>query len=90
MVRTKADTTGVKASGAKAPRKAVVSTPTRSSDSSGDSKGKPTVGGNSYHPRETPEWQKPITTFFVAPSSSSKESNGESASSNKSSPEGDS
>lgn len=77
MVRTKADSTGVKASGAKAPRKVTVSTPTRSYDSS-DSKGKPSGGGNAYHPRETPEWQKPITTFFAAPPSSSKGADGDS------------
>lgn len=71
MVRTKADSAGVKVLGAKAPRKALTATPTRSSYSDSDSKNKPgSSGGNSYHPRETPEWQKPITNFFITPSSS--------------------
>lgn len=26
--------------------------------------GKSYSGGNPYHPRETPEWQKPITNFM--------------------------
>jgi len=66
MVRTKADTTAVKVSGAKAPRK-TVSTPTRSVSDSSDGKSKASGGGNAYHPRETPGWQKPITTFFGSP-----------------------
>ncbi|KOC62115.1 PCNA-associated factor [Habropoda laboriosa] len=61
MVRTKADRVPVKAVGSKAPRKlAKTATPVKKTSSS---KGK-SSGGNAYHPRETPEWQKPITCFL--------------------------
>ncbi|XP_076241404.1 uncharacterized protein LOC143183642 [Calliopsis andreniformis] len=63
MVRTKADRVPVKAVGAKAPSKNVgKSTPVKKS--AGSNKGKSYSGGNPYHPRETPEWQKPITCFL--------------------------
>lgn len=89
MVRTKADTTGVKASGAKAPRKALSSTPTRSVSSESDGKNKTHGGGNSYHPRETPGWQKPITTFFVRPQPESCSNSEEQTSSETVSPNSD-
>ncbi|XP_076173665.1 PCNA-associated factor [Ptiloglossa arizonensis] len=60
MVRTKADR--LKAVGGKAPSKSVKSTPTKKGK--GVSKGKNYSGGNPVHPRETPEWQKPITCFL--------------------------
>ncbi|XP_066582028.1 PCNA-associated factor-like [Prorops nasuta] len=61
MVRTKADRVAVKAVGSKAPRKIAATTPSKRS---GGSKGKNYSGGNPYHPRDTPEWQKPITNFL--------------------------
>ncbi|KAJ1528311.1 hypothetical protein ONE63_006733 [Megalurothrips usitatus] len=73
MVRTKADA-GVKVSGAKADRKTFPTTPSRSGGEGGDSKNKQYGGGNSYHPRETPGWQKPITTFFNRPAAAPKDS----------------
>ncbi|KAK3912412.1 PCNA-associated factor [Frankliniella fusca] len=72
MVRTKADST---ATGAKAPRKALSSTPSRSVSTDSDGKSKTYGGGNSYHPRETPDWQKPITTFFARPQPDSSKEN---------------
>lgn len=67
MVRTKAGSSSVRVAGAKAPRKvahvSISSTSTNSANGSSDS-GK---GGNPYFPRETPEWQKEITTFFTKP-----------------------
>ncbi|XP_076301198.1 PCNA-associated factor isoform X2 [Lasioglossum baleicum] len=62
MVRTKADRVPGKAVGGKAPAKSVKSTPVKKVV--GTSKGKNYSGGNPYHPRETPEWQKPITCFL--------------------------
>ncbi|XP_033190834.1 PCNA-associated factor isoform X2 [Bombus vancouverensis nearcticus] len=62
MVRTKADRVPTRAVGSKAPHKTTKSTPVKKSGSS--SKGKSYSGGNPYHPRETPEWQKPITCFL--------------------------
>ncbi|XP_043600053.1 PCNA-associated factor-like [Bombus pyrosoma] len=62
MVRTKADRVPTRAVGSKAPHKTTKSTPVKKSSSS--SKGKSYSGGNPYHPRETPEWQKPITCFL--------------------------
>ncbi|XP_076395063.1 uncharacterized protein LOC105663333 isoform X1 [Megachile rotundata] len=62
MVRTKADRVPTKAVGSKAPAKSVKSTPTKKV--AGSSKGKSHSGGNPYHPRATPEWQKPITCFI--------------------------
>ena len=72
MVRTKASmssSSGVRAVAAKAPRKSLgssysagsssnsgISTPGKRSDKYG--------GGNSYCPRPTPQWQKPISGFF--------------------------
>ncbi|KAL2714690.1 PCNA-associated factor-like [Vespula squamosa] len=58
MVRTKADRIPTKAIGAKAPHKIA------SSKKAGSSKAKSYSGGNPYHPRDTPEWQKPITNFM--------------------------
>ncbi|KZC10542.1 hypothetical protein WN55_01979 [Dufourea novaeangliae] len=63
MVRTKADRVPGKVVGAKAPSKSVKSTPTKKSVIV-SSKGKNYSGGNPYHPRETPNWQKPITCFL--------------------------
>lgn len=57
MVRTKADSSSVKAACAKLPRK-FTSCPTTSST------GQQNTGGNPYFPRETPSWQKEITNFF--------------------------
>nr|XP_031843008.1 PCNA-associated factor-like [Nomia melanderi] len=62
MVRTKADRVPGKAVGAKAPAKSVKSTPVKKV--TGTSKGKNYSGGNPYHPRDTPDWQKPITCFL--------------------------
>uniref|UniRef100_A0A1B6G4T3 PCNA-associated factor n=1 Tax=Cuerna arida TaxID=1464854 RepID=A0A1B6G4T3_9HEMI len=62
MVRTK-DSASVKVVGAKAPRK-ISSTTTSTAVSSGSDSKKKHSGGNSYCPRETPAWQKPITQFF--------------------------
>ncbi|XP_076650947.1 PCNA-associated factor [Halictus rubicundus] len=62
MVRTKADRVPSKVVGGKAPAKSVKSTPVKKVV--GTSKGKNYSGGNPYHPRETPEWQKPITCFL--------------------------
>ncbi|GJQ68747.1 hypothetical protein Trydic_g17279 [Trypoxylus dichotomus] len=59
MVRTAA--TAVRASGGKSSKAIKTSTLGTSSSSSSD---KHTIGGNPVHPRETPSWQKPITTFF--------------------------
>ncbi|XP_078039099.1 PCNA-associated factor [Augochlora pura] len=67
MVRTKADRVPGKAVGGKAPAKAVKSTPVKAV--AGPSKGKNYSGGNPYHPRETPVWQKPITFFLNQDSS---------------------
>ncbi|CAL7937786.1 unnamed protein product [Xylocopa violacea] len=62
MVRTKADRVPTKVVGGKAPHKSVKSTPVKKTSSG--NKGKNYSGGNPYHPRETPEWQKPITSFL--------------------------
>ncbi|XP_043265404.1 PCNA-associated factor-like [Colletes gigas] len=62
MVRTKADRVPLKAVGAKAPNKSVKSATPKKVTLGG--KGKSYSGGNPYHPRETPEWQKPITCFL--------------------------
>ncbi|XP_033320973.1 PCNA-associated factor [Megalopta genalis] len=67
MVRTKADRVPGKAVGGKAPAKAMKSTPVKKV--AGTSKGKNYSGGNPYHPRETPVWQKPITCFLNQDSS---------------------
>ncbi|KAJ9601523.1 hypothetical protein L9F63_000266 [Diploptera punctata] len=66
MVRTKAESSSVKASGAKAPRKVTTSAQTsNSATGASDGKGKQqNAGGNPYCPRETPPWQKEITKFF--------------------------
>ncbi|KAK2587863.1 hypothetical protein KPH14_003960 [Odynerus spinipes] len=62
MVRTKADRVPAKAVGAKAPHK--VANSGGSKKPLGGSRGRNYSGGNPYHPRETPEWQKPITNFL--------------------------
>ncbi|KAL6423781.1 hypothetical protein ACFW04_010331 [Cataglyphis niger] len=63
MVRTKADRVPGKAVGSKAPGK--VSAGSAGKKNNGrKSAGKSYGGGNPYHPRETPEWQKPITSFM--------------------------
>ncbi|XP_017753848.1 PREDICTED: PCNA-associated factor-like [Eufriesea mexicana] len=61
MVRTKADRVPTKAVGSKAPHKSVKNTPVKETSKT---KGKSYSGGNPYHPRQTPEWQKPITCFL--------------------------
>ncbi|KAI4498397.1 hypothetical protein M0802_006576 [Mischocyttarus mexicanus] len=63
MARTKADRLPAKAVGAKAPHK-VSSTKTVGAKKTGNNKGKNYSGGNPYHPRKTPDWQKPITNFM--------------------------
>ncbi|KAG7200533.1 hypothetical protein KM043_001096 [Ampulex compressa] len=62
MVRTKAERVQTKVVGSKAPHKVGRSTPTRKVAPA--IKGEGNSGGNSYHPRETPNWQKPITRFL--------------------------
>ncbi|CAL1679762.1 unnamed protein product [Lasius platythorax] len=69
MVRTKADRVPAKAVGSKAPGKVRADTPGRKSNGK-KSAGKSYGGGNPYHPRDTPEWQKPITSFMNTSSSS--------------------
>ncbi|KDR09006.1 PCNA-associated factor-like [Zootermopsis nevadensis] len=65
MVRTKADSSFVKAAGAKAPRKISFSAHSCGGASSSDcGKVKQNIGGNPYFPHETPSWQKEITSFF--------------------------
>lgn len=49
--------------GSKAPGKSVGKSPAVKK-TTGSGKGKNYSGGNPYHPRETPEWQKPITCFL--------------------------
>ncbi|XP_015598113.1 PCNA-associated factor [Cephus cinctus] len=74
MVRTKAGSSSAKAVGAKAPHKVSNTAALRSSGSSeGGGKGRDYSGGNPYHPRETPNWQKPITSFFQQEASKDKE-----------------
>ncbi|GAB1869199.1 PCNA-associated factor [Camponotus japonicus] len=63
MVRTKADRVPSKAVASKAPRKASTGTPVRKNNGR-KNVGKSHGGGNPYHPRDTPEWQKPITSFM--------------------------
>uniref|UniRef100_H2YWF4 PCNA-associated factor n=1 Tax=Ciona savignyi TaxID=51511 RepID=H2YWF4_CIOSA len=67
MVRTKASVTSaaIRASAAKAPRKNFTASSSHSSvDFSSPSGKKNNVGGNPVCPRPTPDWQKPIATFF--------------------------
>lgn len=72
MVRTKASTSsssGIRAVAAKAPRKSLGSSYSGGqSSSSGSStpnkRSDKFCGGNSYFPRPTPQWQKPISGFF--------------------------
>ncbi|XP_012276233.1 PCNA-associated factor [Orussus abietinus] len=64
MVRTKATSLTVRTSGGKAPRKFTAAAPMSVSNGA---QSKTYSGGNPYHPRETPNWQKPITTFFNQP-----------------------
>ncbi|XP_029155593.1 PCNA-associated factor-like [Nylanderia fulva] len=68
MVRTKADRVPTKAVGGKAPGKIRAANPGKSNGKK--SAGKSSGGGNPYHPRETPEWQKPITSFINVATSS--------------------
>ena len=74
MVRTKADRVPTKAVGSKAPAKslktAAATTPKKGVK---NGKGKSYSGGNPYHPRDTPEWQKPITCFIKQSSSKDAE-----------------
>ncbi|GLV40344.1 hypothetical protein CBL_04145 [Carabus blaptoides fortunei] len=63
MVRTKTSgVSGVKSLGAKAPRKLSLSSSNSRNKNKRDSNSQ--GGGNSIHPRETPQWQQPITSFF--------------------------
>ncbi|XP_014614009.1 PREDICTED: PCNA-associated factor-like [Polistes canadensis] len=62
MVRTKADRLPAKAVGAKAPHK--LSSTTDGVKKTGNNKVRGYTGGNPYHPRQTPNWQKPITNFM--------------------------
>ncbi|XP_015184900.1 PREDICTED: PCNA-associated factor-like [Polistes dominula] len=62
MVRTKADRLPGKAVGAKAPHK--VSSTTGTAKKRRNNKASSYSGGNPYHPRQTPDWQKPITNFM--------------------------
>ena len=65
MVRTKADRVPTKAVGSKAPAKAVkTASPATPKKGVKSGKGKSYSGGNPYHQRDTPEWQKPITCFI--------------------------
>ncbi|XP_072767732.1 PCNA-associated factor [Anoplolepis gracilipes] len=65
MVRTKADRVPTKAVGSKAPGKKVGAATFSGNNSNGrKNAGKSYGGGNPYHPRETPDWQKPITSFL--------------------------
>ncbi|XP_043276029.1 pre-mRNA-splicing factor CWC22 homolog [Venturia canescens] len=59
MVRTKAGSVSNKAIGAKAPQKVAIT-----AILSGNAPKSKHTGGNPYHPRETPGWQKPITFFM--------------------------
>ncbi|XP_069682054.1 uncharacterized protein [Periplaneta americana] len=62
MVRTKAESSSIRVAGGKAPRKVAHISSCRPNCATGSSD--PMKGGNSYFPRETPVWQKEITTFF--------------------------
>lgn len=65
MVRTRSDFSGVRVS-TKAPRKQS----STSSSTPGKSSKKNEGGGNPVCPRETPAWQKEITSFFPTKQSS--------------------
>ncbi|XP_046483589.1 PCNA-associated factor [Neodiprion pinetum] len=76
MVRTRADAGVTRAAGAKAPRKNLGGVSARmviANAFADKGKGKDHSSGNSYCPRETPDWQKPITSFFHRPSNESGE-----------------
>ncbi|XP_046744829.1 PCNA-associated factor-like [Diprion similis] len=76
MVRTRADAGATRAAGAKAPRKNLGGVSARmviANAFADKGKGKDHSSGNSYCPRETPDWQKPITSFFQRPSTESGE-----------------
>ncbi|XP_017889687.1 PCNA-associated factor-like [Ceratina calcarata] len=64
MVRTRADRIQAKAVGSKAPSKVAAIVPSSPVVTPSKRRGKSYSGGNPYHPRDTPEWQKPITNFL--------------------------
>jgi hypothetical protein len=73
MVRTKDSASGTRAVAAKAPRKslgggsaarAAASSAISAATSSSRAANK-YGGGNTYNPQPTPEWQKPLTSFFT-------------------------
>lgn len=76
MARTKANSAGRKAAGAKAPRKQVGGSSAGSSfgspTSSGVSKNRNGVGGNPVKWWPSPKWQKGIGDFFAKETSSRK------------------
>ncbi|XP_048002973.1 PCNA-associated factor-like [Leguminivora glycinivorella] len=68
MARTKASAGAKVASGKSSKARCSVAVPASSSGSSGSSDRAARGGGgggNPVCPRETPKWQKPITTFFI-------------------------
>ncbi|XP_032678284.1 PCNA-associated factor-like [Odontomachus brunneus] len=83
MVRTKADRVPRKAIGGKVTAKksapVKINTPKKSTGSKGAKK---QSGGNPYHPRETPKWQKSITCFISKSETTSEATASETSSSN--------
>ncbi|XP_011498266.1 PREDICTED: putative uncharacterized protein DDB_G0278921 [Ceratosolen solmsi marchali] len=78
MVRTKADAATRVAAGSKAPKKSA-NYAHNNSTSSPTEKGKDNLPVNRYFPRETPSWQKKITSFYdrnrvISESNGSKDS----------------
>merc|ERR1719369_2766259 len=75
MVRTKGDGGASRTVASKAPRKALggggsssAAARAISAAAGGQTPGSPGgkyQGGNSYNPQPTPNWQKPLTSFFV-------------------------
>ena len=72
MVRTKADGGAARTVASKAPRKNLggggsSSAASRAIAAAAGGTGTPSKsgGGNSYNPQPTPEWQKPLTSFFT-------------------------
>ncbi|XP_012262556.2 uncharacterized protein LOC105689820 [Athalia rosae] len=74
-VRSRAAEGGTRV-GAKAPRKTGIVGPSMATKPNSQKKGRDNGGGNSYFPRETPSWQKPITSFFNLQQPESGESSG--------------
>ena len=72
MVRTKAEGGAARTVASKAPRKNLggggsSSAASRAIAAAAGGTGTPSKsgGGNSYNPQPTPEWQKPLTSFFT-------------------------